>query len=291
MKLLMLPKLSEVGTNNGIGQVIQNYWRYLPRVGIELTDNPDDNYDLSSSHLGKIVDADIVMLHGLWFGKVGDLQAQQNAMIIESMRNAKAIIVPSMYVAETIMRDLRISPYVIGHGVNMQDWKGAKPKGYVLWNKNRPSDVCNPEPVYELAKRFPKVKFVTTFFPMDKGKLENVEIIGKVSFEKMQTIIKGASVYLSTAKETFNISCLENLACGTPTLGWNWGGTADLIFNKKDGYLVNVGDYDALSEGLEWLLQNRQQISAACKNKAMMYNWLDVAKKIREVCEYVRCNG
>lgn len=285
MKLLMLPKISDVGTNNGIGQVLLNYWNWLPKVGIELTDNPDDKYDISSSHLGKIANADIVYNHGFWFGKVSELMSQQNAMIIESIRNAKAVIVPSEYVAETIRRDFRINPYVIGHGVNMSEWKGAKPKGYVLWNKNRPSDVCNPEPVYELAKRHPKVKFVTTFYPMDRTPIpDNVQIVGKVSFDQMKQIIKGASIYLSTAKETFNISALENLACGTPILGWNWGGTADIVWNKKDGYLVNVGDYDALSDGLEWLLENRQQLTTACKNKAMQYNWLDVAKKIREVC-------
>lgn len=288
MKLLMLPSYQEVGLDNGVGQVLYHYHKYLPKVGIEVTTKLSDKYDVSASHLGKIIDADIAFNHGFWFNQVSDIQAQQNAQIIESIRYAKAIIVPSNYVAETFRRDFRLNPFVIGHAVEMSDWKGAKDKGYVLWNKNRPGDVCSPLPVYELAKRNPTVKFVTTFYPQDKEPLTNVQVTGKLSFDKMQQLIKGASIYLATAKETFNISALEHLACGVPILGFNWGGAADIITNKEDGYLVNYNDYDALSEGLQWLLTNRSKLTKNCKEKASRYNWLDVVQRIKEVCLYVK---
>lgn len=284
----MLPSYEDTGLDNGIGQVIYHYHQYLPKVGIEVVTKSDSTYSVSASHLGRIVNADIMFSHGFWFNQISDLQAQQNAQLVESIRYAKAVVVPSNYVAETFRRDFRLNPFIINHGVEMSDWKGAKNKGYVLWNKNRPGDVCSPIAVYELAKRNPDVQFITTFYPKDKEPLTNVQVTGKLSFNAMKELIKGASIYLATAKETFNISALEHLACGIPVLGFNWGGTADIITNKQDGYLVNPNDYEALSEGLEWLLTNRSKLTKNCKDKASSYNWLDVAKKIKEICEYVQ---
>lgn len=281
----MLPDIKSVGTDNGVGQVLVNYHKYLPQVGIEVTTDIADNYDISASHLGYKPDADVFFNHGFWWGNVNQNMQSQNQTLIQSALQAKAVIVPSNYVAEIFKRDFRITPFVIGHAVEFDQWQGAKNSGYILWNKNRPGDVCSPLPLYQLAEKHPDKQFVSTFIPMDKKPLSNIKVTGKLSFDKMQKLIKGASVYISTAKETFSIGVLEALACGIPVLAYNWGNVPEIITHKEDGYLVNPNE--DLSEGLEWLLQNRSQLTENCKQTASKYNWLTVAQQIKEVCEYV----
>ena len=97
----------------------------------------------------------------------------------------------------------------------------------------------------------------------------------------MKTIIQECSIYLATAKETFGIGTLEALACGKPVLGFDWGCTKEIVTHKQDGYLVSVNDYNALSTGLQYLLDT--DLAMNCKETALRYNWLDVAKQVTEV--------
>lgn len=285
LKLLMLPDYKTIGLNNGVGQTILNYHNYLPKVGIKVTTNSEEKYNISASHLGYKTDADIFFSHGFWFGKVNEQMAQQNKVLTECALRAKAVIVPSNYVAETFRREFRINPHIIGHAVNFEDWQHEyQSEGYVLWNKNRIADVCSPEPVYELAKQFPKVKFYTT---LTRKETPNMVITGILDHDKMKPVIQKAGIYLATAKETFGIGTLEALAAGVPVLGFRHGGTADIITHKQDGYLVNPGDYKELANGLDWLLDNRASLTDNCKEKAKKYNWLDIAKKIKGVIESV----
>ena len=281
----MTPRCNDIKLNNGVGQVIKNYHKFFPKAGIELVEK-DEKYDISANHLGYNPNADIFFCHGFWWGNVGENMAQQNKTLVECAIKSKAVIVPSEYVAKIFRRDFRIKPYVIGHGVNINEWNGAKDKGYILWNKNRQSDVCDPIHLYNLAKRNNDKKFVSTFIPENETKLDNIFVTGRTPFNKMKEVIKGASIYLSTAKETFNIGCLEALACGIPVLAFNWGNTPEIITHKKDGYIVETGNYDQLQTGLEWLLENRDKITDNCKQTAQKYSWLNVAKQIKGVFEY-----
>ena len=208
MKLLMLPHYNKLGLDNGVGQVIYNYHHWLSKVGIKVITDTNADYDLSASHLGHLPNADVFFSHGFWFGNnISDAQRQQNKLLAECANNAKAIIVPSEYVAETFRREFRINPYVIGHGVNFAEWQhNYTNAAYILWNKNRNSAVCNPQAVYELAKRFPKLPFMTTYC---NETLDNITITGRLPFEQMKVVIQHTNIYLATAHETFGIGVLE----------------------------------------------------------------------------------
>lgn len=297
MKLLMLPHYKEVGLDNGVGQVLYHYHKYLPQVGIELTTNPDDGFDLFASHLGhnllnddeSIKYADIFFSHGFWWGNnISDKKREQNDSLTKCAVNAKAVVVPSNFVAATFKRDFRLQPYVIPHGIEYQAWQhNYKSEGFILWNKNRVSDVCDPNPIYELAVRMNKYDYVTTFIPQDEQPIPNLKVTGRLPFKQMKTVIQKSGIYLATTKETFCIGALEALASGIPVLAFNWGGVADIITHKQDGYLVSPYDYDALEEGLEWLMKNRKTLKSNCIEKAKQYSWLNVAEQIKGVCKRV----
>jgi glycosyltransferase involved in cell wall biosynthesis len=208
-----------------------------------------------------------------------------NAKLIEAIRRANEVTVPSAWVAETFQRDMRFTPHIVPHGIDVREWEFAgKRRDYVLWNKNRPGDVCDPRPVRELAERFPKQHFVTTY--VTKGaKLNNVNVLGTIPYEQMRGVVQQARMYLSTTKETFGIGVLEAMASGVPVLGYAHGGNVALVEHGVTGYLAEPGDIDDLSEGLDYCLRHWQVLGANGREKAKQYRWVDACEQVARIYE------
>jgi glycosyltransferase involved in cell wall biosynthesis len=291
MKVLMLPQLTDFGQGeSGIRRVIEAYSHYLPEFGIELVTPDATSYDLTAVHAGTSSGADVAHNHGLYWTadlEVTDYEWQANVAVINSLREAKQITVPSQWVAETIRRDMRISPHVIGHGIEWDQWQTkADNGGYVLWNKNRNVDVCNPEDVIKLAQLFPPQLFLSTF---GEPTTPNLRVTGQVPFEQMRQMVLGCSVYLSSVKETFGIGTLEAMAAGKPILGWANGGNLDLVKHGVNGYLAQPGNYEDLAEGLDYCLEHEKTLGANGREMAKGYTWRKVCEQVARVYE-LACN-
>jgi len=202
------------------------------------------------------------------------------------MRMAKEITVPSEWVAETLRRDMRVSPHVVGHGIEWDEWAHHnEPRGdYVLWNKNRAGDVCDPMPIFELANRFVNGHFVTTFAPK-LGLPGNLNVTGLIPHDQMKKLVQSCLVYLATTKETFGIGILEAMASGVPVLGYAHGGIKDLVQHGVNGYLAEPGDLDDLCDGLVYCLKHRDTLGANGREMAQTFTWQDAAKKVAAVYE------
>lgn len=277
---------------SGIRRVVEAYFKYLPRYGVDLIPKDKDDFELLAVHAGaadasQVTVPQIAHCHGLYWS--ADYPAQKfewaaNAKVIDSLRRARTITVPSEWVAETIRRELRVNPFVVPHGIDWQDWQSSEPnEGYVLWNKNRDYDVCDPKAVGILAKLFPQVRFLTTFAP--EGSPPNVKAIGIVPHRAMKKMVQRSNVYLSTTKETFGIGVLEALSSGVPVLGFAHGGNLDLVQHGVSGYLARPNDYDDLRQGLEFVVKYRSILSANARELSKQWTWEAVAEKVAGIYE------
>lgn len=286
MKVKSLPHLSHFKTEeSGIKRVVEAYFKYLPDFDIELVSPDSNDYDLLVTHAGMgDGKSDVSHLHGLYFTadyKVSKWEFDANARIVNDIRQAKQITVPSQWVAETFQRDMRFTPHICGHGIEWQEWQhDHQDEGYVLWNKNRVGDVCDPAPLNRLSKQFPQTHFVSTF----GDKRQNVYVIdGIIKHKQMKRVIQQAAVYLSTTKETFGIGVLEAMASGVPVLGWAFGGNLGLIQHGINGYLAKPNDYDDLYEGLNYCLRNREVLGSNGVEIAKTFTWQDAVEKVAGV--------
>lgn len=289
MRVRMTPHISQFkNSESGIRRVIEAYFRYLPEFGIELVAPTDERYDLSVIHAGTYTAFDssiplVAQCHGLYWS--GDYASEKwefeaNRNVIHTIRNAREVTVPSHWVKEVFQRDMRFSPHVIPHGIEWEDWLHSEENvGYVLWNKNRHADVCDPRPVGELAKRFQNTTFVSTFQPSGPA-YPNIRAIGLQKHDAMKRIIQAAGVYLSSTKETFGIGVLEAMASGIPVLGFAHGGNVDLIKHGVSGYLAKPNNYDDLSEGLAYCLKYRDTLGANGRELVRSFSWREAAKKV-----------
>jgi glycosyltransferase involved in cell wall biosynthesis len=256
------------------------YGKYLPQFGVEVVHPQEETYDLVAGHVGQGVTGDfpsILHCHGLhWTGDFAYATGQYgvNKQVIDAARNAAAVTVPSAWVAESFQRDMRFTPHVIPHGIDVDAWAHGEARGdYVLWNKGRSYGVCDPAPVVALAQRFKKTHFVSTFLPRGTTPLNNVNRIGLVPHDQMKQLVQNAQVYLSTAKETFGIGTLEAMASGVPVLGFAYGGNVELVQHGVNGYLARPGDMDDLAQGLNYCLKYRDKLGKNGAELARRWTW------------------
>lgn len=287
MKILMLPHISQFGkSQSGIRRVVEAYFKYLPKFGIELVDLNSGTYDLQVAHAGMgNGTSQVAHLHGLYWTADYDCsqwEYESNSTIINEIRHARQITVPSEWVAETFRRDMRLNPYIIGHGIEWQEWQHSEEcENYVLWNKNRAGDVCSPNDMQHLARLAEDTHFVSTFG--SPGTM--VHIVGLQQHDKMKRLIQKAGVYLSTTKETFGIGVLEAMAAGTPVLGWDFGGNKDLIQHGVNGYLAIPNNFDDLLYGLRYCQQYRETLGKNGQELAKQWSWLNACEKVAQVYE------
>lgn len=293
MKLYLLPHPGAIDEHNGIGRVVHAQYKYLPKYGFEFV-NEEAQADLVIGHTHQFECAhiDVLHLHGIYWtgdpksGRYQHWHNRANRDILASCRRALKITVPSYWVGEFLRRDFRIQPTVIGHGIDVDEWKGqSKHDDFVFWAKNRPTDVCDPAPMYDLAYKLPETTFVTTFGPVGKEKLKNIQEVGGLKADDMNGFMHHAKIYLATTHETWGITTAEALACGVPVLGFRWGGTPEIVEHKVTGWLAEPGDIDGLVEGYHYLIEHWDECSAACLEAAPKFSWDEPIKQYAALYE------
>ena len=62
--------------------------------------------------------------------------------------------------------------------------------------------------------------------------------------------------------ESFSITCLDGSAAGLPVVATRCGGPEEIVEDGKTGFLVSVGDGNAVAERLAWLFDHPEQAAA-----------------------------
>jgi len=267
-------------------RIINAQARHLPTYDVEVVDSLLAA-DAVAIHAGALVETNkpiITHNHGLyWTGDFAWANEywRYNAAVIEALRRAHAVTVPSEWVAYPIKRDMRIVPIVIPHGIDIENFEPAvrREGELVLWAKPRVDIVSTPEPMNELAQIVPNINFVTTF-----GRAaHNVSVVGAMPHNTFRQMMQRCTVWLATTRETGDIASREAMAMAIPVLAWDWGGTAELVIHEETGYLAKVGDYEDLKAGLYYCLENRDRLGAAGREHVKQYQWKDIMGQYAQI--------
>ena len=88
--------------------------------------------------------------------------------------------------------------------------------------------------------------------------------LGQLSSPQLQSLAySAADIFVMPSKiESFGLTALESMACGTPVLAFRTGGIPDLVIHGETGWLADeVGSAQSLYQGLQWMLQHPQERS------------------------------
>ena len=96
---------------------------------------------------------------------------------------------------------------------------------------------------------------------------ESLQVIalGQLTSPHLQSLVySAADVFaMPSAIESFGLTALEAMACGTPVIAFRTGGLPDLVIPGETGWLADeVGSPKALYEGLQWLLHHPMEREA-----------------------------
>lgn len=79
---------------------------------------------------------------------------------------------------------------------------------------------------------------------------KNIEIIDHQPPKKLKEYLQKARAFVFAAEEDFGIIVVEAMACGTPVIALNKGGTAESVIDGKTGILYEVQTPEALKEAI-----------------------------------------
>jgi glycosyltransferase involved in cell wall biosynthesis len=112
-----------------------------------------------------------------------------------------------------------------------------------------------------------------------------VEVLGRCPVDEVHTHYEAASIFcLPSRREPFGVAYLEALHHGLPVVGTRIGAVPELVEEGVDGFLVQVGDTDALAASLSKLVADpelRRSMGERARRRAReSWTWEAVAKRM-----------
>ncbi len=125
---------------------------------------------------------------------------------------------------------------------------------------------------------------------MSSHNLQDVEFVGRVSYEDLPRYYASADIFCSpaTGAESFGIVLLEAMAAGKPVVASDIEGYRGIMTDGEHGLIVPKKDSDALAQALEVLARNpdlRNELGAQGNRSAKEYRWEVVAGRVENYYE------
>ena len=103
----------------------------------------------------------------------------------------------------------------------------------------------------------------------------------------LQKLYSAADVMIvPSIKETFGLTALESLSCGTPVVAFKGTGLSDIVEHKKTGYLAEAMNEKDLAEGINWVLENSSDNTlniASRKRAENFFSEKEIIKNYRNI--------
>lgn len=79
----------------------------------------------------------------------------------------------------------------------------------------------------------------------------NIEILGYKTGAELKSLMQKAKAFVFAAEEDFGITVVEAMACGTPVIAFNKGGTAETVIDGKTGVLFNTQTSESIIKAIK----------------------------------------
>ncbi len=92
--------------------------------------------------------------------------------------------------------------------------------------------------------------------------------LGRISDTNyLAKVYSAADIFIAPSLEdNLPNTVMESLSCGTPVAAFNIGGMSDMIEDKINGYLAIPESIDDLTDGILWLLNDKERLLELSKN-------------------------
>jgi len=115
--------------------------------------------------------------------------------------------------------------------------------------------------------------------------LKNIEILPHQDQSSIKQFMQKARAFVFAADEDFGIVVVEAMACGTPVIAWNGGGTKESVINGKTGILFPKQNIDSIVNSVTEFEKIENNLdSQIIRNHSEKFSRTNFEKSI---CEFV----
>lgn len=154
------------------------------------------------------------------------------------------LIANSKYIAEKLKRIYNRESTVIYPPVDVDKFECVENKDDYYFVASRLVPYKRIDLIVEAFAQMPDKRLVIAGTGPELNKLKsnflvNVEFIGYQDEKSLKELMQKAKAFVFTAEEDFGIVVVEAMACGTPVIALNKGGTAETVIDGKTGILFD----------------------------------------------------
>lgn len=112
---------------------------------------------------------------------------------------------------------------------------------------------------------------------------ENVEILPNQERDVLKSLLQKAKAFVYAAEEDFGIVVVEAMACGTPVIAWDGGGTKESVLDGKTGILFPEQNVDSIVNAVKDFEMNENKFSVeVIRNHSEKFSRKNFEKLISE---------
>ena len=128
---------------------------------------------------------------------------------------------------------------------------------YILLYVGRLHEIKGIRHIYECAEHMPNVLFVMVGDGVLRTDVKNCIFVGEKKHEEIPLWMSASDILvLPSYSEGLPTVVMEALSCGTPAIVTDVGGCPEVVRDGETGFVVPVGDVNALMNKVKYLLEN-----------------------------------
>lgn len=150
------------------------------------------------------------------------------------------LIANSNFIAEKIKRIYKREAFVIYPPVDTNLFQLCETKEDFYLTASRLVPYKKIDLIVEAFSQMPDKKLVLIGSGPEKEKIKmmlkpNIQFLGYQEFDRLKNYMQKAKAFIFAAEEDFGIIVVEAMACGTPVIALNRGGTAETVVDNLTG--------------------------------------------------------
>lgn len=175
---------------------------------------------------------------------------------IKSSNNVNCFIANSQHIANKIKRIYNRESDVIYPPVDVNKFSLTTEKEDFYLTASRLVPYKRMDLIVDAFAKMLDKKLVVIGSGPEKEKIlakatPNVDVIGYQDFESLRDYMQKAKAFVFAAEEDFGIIVVEAMACGTPVIAGNYGGTAESVIDGVTGILFKKQSVESIVEAVK----------------------------------------
>ncbi len=163
---------------------------------------------------------------------------------VRSAENVNFFLANSQHIADKIKRIYKRDAEVIYPPVDVDKFDVSNSKDDYYVTASRLVPYKKIDLIVRAFNKMPDKKLVVIGSGPEKEKIKslanlNTEFIGHQPADKLREYFQNAKAFVFAAEEDFGIVVVEAMACGTPVIALNKGGTSESVIHGKTGIHFN----------------------------------------------------